>query len=130
LLVVTRSVERQDGQREGVVLSSGREGALISSALPRAVSSCERRQRSAMLWLGSVGLPDMLNLVVKLLNGFSAVGGDYGRGSSGKDLYDTTHQLDSLSRPTAPAVRQIGRHGRHERRRQWVSADDGNWQWS
>lgn len=78
---MTMSIERQVGQREGVVLSSGREGALISSALPRAVSSCERRQRSAIVWLGSVGLTDMLNLVVKLLNGFSAVDGEYSRGS-------------------------------------------------
>ena len=80
MLVVTRSVERQDGQREGVVPSSGRDGEVISSLLPWAVSSCERRQRSAMLWLGSVELPDMLNLVVKLLNGFSAVGGEYTAG--------------------------------------------------
>ncbi len=42
----------------------------------------------------------MLNLVVKRLNGFSAVDGEYGRGSSGKDPDDTTHQLDSY-----PSVR-------------------------
>jgi hypothetical protein len=71
------SFDLHEGHRVGAPLSSGREGELLSSALPRAVSNCERRHRSAMLWPESVWSPDMLKTSYGTPeNDFSEVSGE------------------------------------------------------